>query len=108
MPESCRQCSNIAGRLLLGTSPAQAGVADVLETRDRLRHAAESIAVSRVLFKHRGGGDLRNVERVLEQPPAAPRALDAAQVAGVHEAPARAGIDRQIHADTEQLALHAR
>ena len=39
MPEGWRQCPNIAGRLLLGTSPAQAGIADVLKKRDGLRDA---------------------------------------------------------------------
>ena len=69
------------------------------------RDAVESVVLSRVLVEHRGDGGLRAVERVLKQPPAAPRAVDAALIAGVHEAPARAGINGQIHADTEQLAL---
>ncbi len=46
-------------------SPAQAGIGDVLEKRDGLRDAVESVVVSRVLVEHRGGGDLRGVERVL-------------------------------------------
>ena len=33
--------------------------------------------------------------------------MDAALIAGVNEAPARAGINGQIHADTEQLSLLA-
>ncbi|MCY4372584.1 MAG: hypothetical protein OXC31_02350, partial [Spirochaetaceae bacterium] len=105
MPAGWRQCPDIAGRFLVATSPAQAGIADVLEKRDGHRDAVERVVVSRVLVEHRGDGDLGRVQRVLEQPPAAPRAVDAALIAGVHEAPARAGIDGQVHADTEQLAL---
>ncbi len=56
-------------RHLLGTSPAQAGIADVLKKRDGLRDAVERVIVSRVLVEHRGDGDLRGIERVLEQPP---------------------------------------
>ncbi len=101
------ECPSIAGRLLPGTSPAQAGVADVLEKRDGHRDTVESVVVSRVLVEHCGDGDLRGVQRVLEQPPAPPRAVDAALIAGVHEAAAGAGIDGQVHADAEQLALLA-
>ena len=125
---------------LLETSPAQAGIADVLKKRDGLRDAVESVAVRRVLLEHRGGGylgsvegageqpprdsvesvvigravfehcgdgDLGRVERAGEQPPAASGAVDAALIAGVHEAPARAGINGQVHARAEQLALPA-
>ena len=97
------------GARLRGTSARRRRdrVGDVLEQRDGLRDAVGSVAVSRVLFEHRGDGDLGSAERVLEQPPAAPRAVDAALIAGVHEAPARTGINGQVHADTEQLALLA-
>ena len=66
MPEGWRQCRNIAGRLLLETSPAQAGIGDVLENRDGLRDAVESVAVGRAVFERCGGGDLRSAERAGE------------------------------------------
>ena len=61
-------------------------------------------APRRVVFEDGGDGDLGVVERVLDQPPAALRAVDAALRLGVHHPPAGAGLEGQVDADAAQLA----
>ena len=96
-----------ASRARLTSTAGIAEVGQLVEDRNGAGGVVERIIVTGVLFKHGGDGNLGVVEPVLEQPPAAPCAMGAALVAGVHQAAASVGLDRQVDADAQQLALLA-
>ena len=109
-PPSSRSTRRPVGSRPGRGSRAQAGLAEVgqlVEDRDGAGGVVERVVVARALFEHCGDRDLGVVEPVLEQPPAAPGAMDTALVAAVRQATAGAGLDRQVDADVQQLTLLA-
>ena len=101
-------CLNVAGAPGDGSGGNVAEVGEVVEGRDDGGKVVERVVLARalqgVVFEDGGDGDLGAVQGVLDQPPAALRAVDAALRLGVHHPPAGAGIEGQVDTDAAQLA----
>ena len=79
---------------------------DAPHSRPRVPRTA-TLSSPKAPFEDGGDRDVGVVERVLDQPPAALRALDGALRFGVDHPPAGAGIEGQVDADAAQLAAFA-
>ena len=92
--------------------PTETGVGEVVEGRDDGGKVVERVVLARalqgVVFEDGGDGDLGAVQGVLDQPPAALRAVDAALRLGVHHPPAGAGIEGQVDTDSTACAPRGR